>query len=76
MVVLNSIIFNTVVLNSYSIKFQKSNLEQLTKSLKGQEYFRQKQEFPNHWMLLSRKLAYSYDYYEKLEVYESLSKNY
>ena len=59
-----------------SIKFQQANLEQLTKSLNAQEYIHLKQEFPNHWMLLSKKLAHSSDYYGKVEDYESLSKNY
>ena len=53
-----------------SMRFQQNSLEELTESLNDQDYIHLKQPFPNHWMLLKRKLAYPYKFYKTLKDYE------
>ena len=52
------------------MRFQTASLEKLTESLKDDDYIHLKKHFPNHWMLLKKKLAYPYEYYKTLEDYE------
>ena len=42
----------------------------LTESLKDEDYIHLKRHFPNHWMLLKKKLAYPYEFYKTLDDYE------
>ena len=42
----------------------------MTESLNDQDYIHLKQQFPNHWMLLKKKLASPYEYHKNLEDYE------
>ena len=53
-----------------SIRFLTASLEELTESLKEDDYIHLKKHFPNHWMLLKNKLAYPYEFYKTLEDYE------
>ena len=53
-----------------SMTFQQDSLEKLAESLNDQDYIRLKQQFPNQWMILKKKLAYPYEYYKSLEDYE------
>ena len=53
-----------------SMRFQAASMEELTKSLKDDDYIHLKRHFPNHWMLLKKKLAYPYEFYKTLEDYE------
>ena len=53
-----------------SMRFQQDSLERLTESLKDEDYIHLKRHFPNHWMLLNKKLAYPYEFYKTLEDYE------
>ena len=52
------------------MRFQQDILEKLTESLKNQDYTHLKQLFPNNWMLLKKKLAFSYEFCKILEDYE------
>ena len=53
-----------------SMRCQQDSLEKLTESLKDDDYIHLKKHFPNHWMLLKNKLAYPYEFYKTLEIYE------
>ena len=53
-----------------SMRFQQDSLEKLTESLKDEDYIHLKRNFPNHWNLLKKKLAYLYEFYKNLEDYE------
>ena len=53
-----------------SMRFQQERLEKLSESLKDEDYIHLKQEFPNHWMILTKKLAYPNEFYKTLEDYE------
>ena len=53
-----------------SRRFQQDSLEKLTESLNDQDYIHLKQHFPNNWMLLKKKLAYSHEFCKILEDYE------
>ena len=53
-----------------SMRFQQDSLEKSTESLNDQDCIHLKQPFPNHWMLLKKKLAYPYEFYKTLEIYE------
>ena len=53
-----------------SMRFQTDSLEKLTESLKDEDYIHLKRHFPNHWMLLKKKLAYPYEFYKTLYDYE------
>ena len=50
-----------------SMRFQQDSLEKLTESLKDEDYIHLERHFPNHWMLLKKKLSYSYEFYKTLE---------
>ena len=52
------------------MRFQQDSLEKLTESLNDQDYIHLKRFFPNHWMLLKKKLAYPYEFYKTLVYYE------
>ena len=45
-----------------SMRFQHDSVEKLTESLNDQGYIHLKQKFPNHWMILRKKLAYPFEY--------------
>ena len=51
------------------MRFQQDSLEKLKESLKDDDYFHLKRQFPNHWKLLKNKLAYPYEFYKTLEDY-------
>ena len=53
-----------------SMRFQTASLEKLTESFKDIDYIHLKKHFPDHWKLLKNKLAYPYEFYKTLEVYE------
>ena len=53
-----------------SMRFQPASMESLTESLKDEDYIHLKKNFPNHWMILKKKLAYPYEFYKTLEDYE------
>ena len=53
-----------------SLRFKQNILEKLTESLSDQDYIHLKQHFPNHWMLIRKKLAYPFQFYKTLEHYE------
>ena len=53
-----------------SMRFQPASMESLTESLKDEDYIHLKRNFPNHWMLLKKKLAYPYEFYKTLDDYE------
>ena len=52
------------------MRFQQDSLEKITESLKDEDYIHLKRHFPNHWMLLKKKLAYPYEFYKTLEDHE------
>ena len=45
-----------------SLRFPQDRLEKLTESLIDPDYFHLKRHFPNHCMLLKKKLAYPYEF--------------
>ena len=53
-----------------SMRFQQDSLEKLTESFNDQDYIHLKRHFPNHWMLLKKKLVNPYEFYKTLEDYE------
>ena len=53
-----------------SMRFQQASLEQLTQSLKDEDYIHLKRHFPNRWMILKKKIAYPYEFYKTLQDYE------
>ena len=53
-----------------SMRFQQDSLEKMRESLNDRDYIHLKQQFPNHWMLLKKKLAYPYEFFKTLEDYE------
>ena len=52
------------------MRFPTDSLEKLTESSKDEDYIHLKRPFPNHWMLLKKKLAYPYEFYKTLYDYE------
>ena len=54
-----------------SMRFQPDSLEKLTESLTDDDYIHLKSNFPNHWMIFKKKLAYPYEYYKTIEDYEN-----
>ena len=52
------------------IRFQLASIDSLSESLNEEDFFDLKKEFSNHWTLLSKKLAYLYEFNKNLEVYE------
>ena len=53
-----------------TMRFQQDSFEKLTESLNDHDYFHLKQQFPNHWMIPKKKLAYPYEFSESLDDYE------
>ncbi len=51
-----------------SLRFLSSSLDQLVKSLEGTPLL--KEEFPDNWELLNKKLAYPYEKYKSIQDYD------
>ena len=53
-----------------SMRFQPGSMEFLTESSKDEDWIHLKEEFPNHWGILKKKLAHPYEFHKNLEGYE------
>ena len=53
-----------------SYRFLSSGLDNLVKALNENDLIILKKEFPDNWQLLSKKLAYPYEYFKSIEDYE------
>ena len=53
-----------------SMRFHQYSLEKIRESINDHDYIHLKRHFPNHWMLLKKKIAYPYEFFRSLEDYE------
>ena len=53
-----------------SLKFLQHSLDECAQSLKDKDFIFLKKEFGDNYHLFTKKIAYSYDYFETLEDYE------
>ena len=51
-----------------SYRFLQSGLDELVKTLNEKDFEILKKEFPDNWQLLSKKLAYPYEYFKNLRL--------
>ena len=53
-----------------SYRFLSSSLDKLVKNLDENDFLILKKVFPEYWNILNKKLAYPYEYFNKIEDYQ------